>query len=184
MVLVQASPIPVGEFIAPEFALPATDGKQYTLNDFWPFKGLIVSIICNHCPYSQAAWPPFLEIAQTYKLKGIECVAINPNNEKDFPEDSFEEMKKRVKEWIIPFPYLRDGYQTVTREYQAICTPDIYLFDANRVLYYHGRINDRWQNQDKVTKNDLKDAIESLLAGQPAPKDQVPSIGCSIKWLK
>lgn len=184
MVLLQASPLPIGQFIAPDFALPATDGKQYTINDFWPFKGLVVIFIENHSPYAQASWPPLIELATTYKLKGIECAAINPNNDITQQEESLEEMKKRVKEWNIPFPYLRDGYQTIARAYGAMCIPDIYLFDANRILYYHGRINDRWQDQTKVTRHDLRDAIESLLAGNPPPKEQVLSMGTSIKWTK
>lgn len=184
MVLLQSAVLPIGEFKAPEFTLPGTDGKQYALADFLPCRALIVIFTCNHCPYAQAAWPLLTGLSGEYAMKGIEWVAINPNDEIAYPEDSFEAMKHRVTDWKIPFPYLRDGYQTVARSYQAVCTPDIYVFDADQLLYYHGRINDRWQDQSKVTRHDLKHALDCLLAAEPPPPNQVPSMGCSIKWLK
>src|SRR3989338_327852 len=181
MVLIQSLPLPIGEFEAPNFRLPATDGKTYSLIDFSDSKGFVVVFTCNHCPYAQAAWPLLISIYQEYSPKGISFAAINPNDEITYPEDSFAEMKRRVVEWKIPFPYLRDGYQETAKQYRAQCTPDIYVFDSKRKLYYHGRINDRWQDQSKVTKHDLKEALSGLLAGNPAPKVQIPSIGCSIK---
>lgn len=184
MVLLQSKDLPVGEFQAPNFQLPGTDDKIYSLADFWEATGLVVVFTCNHCTYARSAWPLLIQFAKTYKLNGIQFVTINPNDESLYPDDSFDEMKKRVEMWGIPFPYLRDGYQDTARAYQAQCTPDIYVFDKNRKLYYHGRINDRWQDQDKVTRHDLKQAIDGLLAGSPPPAKQVPSMGCSIKWKK
>lgn len=184
MVLVQSSALPVGELKAPEFTLPATDGKQYTLADFLPCKGIVIAFMCNHCSYAKAAWPLLTALSQEYTVKGVEWAAINANDEITYPDDSFAAMKQWTQDWNLSFPYLRDGYQTVARAYQAVCTPDIYLFDANQRLYYHGRINDRWQDQTKANSHDLKHALDCLLAGKPPPSDQIPSMGCSIKWLK
>jgi thiol-disulfide isomerase/thioredoxin len=180
----QSNTIPTGEFIAPEFSLPGTDGKIYTMSDFYDRSTLVVAFMSNHCPYALAAWPLLITLAKFYELKGVQIIAINPNDEKDTPEDSFEMMKEKVKEWGVTFPYLRDGYQEIAHAYKAVCTPDIYVFDQQRKLYYHGRINDRWQDQEKVTREDLKLALDHLLAGDPAPTEQIPSMGCSIKWIK
>lgn len=167
---------------APDFELPGTDGKTYSLDSFKEAKGLVVVFSCNHCPYARAAWPLLIELADRYRDKGIAFVAINPNDEEAYPEDSFEQMRKKVPEWGINMPYLRDESQEVARAYDAQCTPDIYLFDSGRKLYYRGRINDNWQEPEKVTEHNLDDAIEALLRGDPPPDRQPPSMGCSIKW--
>lgn len=178
---------------APDFDLPATDGRNYSLASFADARSLVVVFTCNHCPYAQAAWPLLVKLADEYRNKGIAFVGINPNDEAQYPEDSFEVMKQKVGEWDINFPYLRDESQEVARYYQAQCTPDIYVFGADRKLYYHGRINDNWPPVTKVmggwqestkrpTREELKEALDDLLAGKPPPKAQNPSIGCSIKW--
>lgn len=182
MVLLQSKVLPVGSFKAPDFTLPGTDGSEYSLSDDWDKKAIVLVFTCNHCPYAQAAWPLLVQLASEYKMKGVQFVAINPNDEVAYPEDSMGNMKIRVKDWSIHFPYLRDGYQKVARLYEAQCTPDIYVFDQSRTLYYHGRINDRWQDQSKVTRHDLRNALDNLLAGNPPPEEQIPSMGCSIKW--
>ena len=99
-----------------------------------------------------------------------------------YPEDSFEVMKEKVSEWGINFPYLRDESQEVAKKYGAVCTPDVFVYDQDRKLYYHGRVNDNWKEPEKVTKEELRNAITSLLEGKPQPTDQNPSMGCSIKW--
>ncbi|OGD95188.1 hypothetical protein A3F02_03345 [Candidatus Curtissbacteria bacterium RIFCSPHIGHO2_12_FULL_38_9b] len=167
---------------APNFDLPATDGQNYTLASFADAKALVVAFTCNHCPYAKAAWPLLISLANYFKPKNIAFVGINPNDETHYPEDSFEQMKKMVPKWHINFPYLRDESQKIAKAYGAVCTPDIFVYDQNRNLYYHGRINDNWQEPNKVTKEELKNALTYLLAGNPPPKDQNPSIGCSIKW--
>lgn len=179
--LLESSKTPVG-WQAPDFHLPATDGKTYSLSSFKKKKGIVVVFTCNHCPYAQAAWPLLIELAAKYKKKGIAFVAINPNDEKAYPEDSFAEIKKRVFDWKINFPYLQDKTQEVARAYNAQCTPDIYLLNKNKKLYYRGRINDNWQDPEEAQEHNLEDAIDSLLAGHPPPKNQPPSMGCSIKW--
>jgi len=178
---VESFSIPVGSNIIP-FDLPATDGKNYSVESFKDAKVLVVAFSCNHCPYAKAAWPLLIKMAEEFKDKGVTFVAINPNDESQYPEDSFDEMKKSIVDWQINFPYLRDQNQETARTYKAACTPDIFVYDNKRKLYYHGRINDNWQNPEKVTKEELKDALDSLLSGNPPPQPQYPSLGCSIKW--
>lgn len=167
---------------APDFDLAATNDQNYSLDSFKDAKALVVVFTCNHCPYARAAWPLLTKLADDFSNQGVAFVAINPNDETQYPEDSFEVMKQRVLDWGINFPYLRDKTQEVARSYGAVCTPDIYVYDGNRKLYYHGRINDNWQEPEKVTKEELKEAINTLLEGQKPPTVQNPSIGCSIKW--
>jgi hypothetical protein len=113
---------------------------------------------------------------------GINVLAINPNIHPDYPDDTPDEMRKKIAEWGIPFPYLIDSTQQTAREFKAQCTPDIYLFDTSKKLVYHGRVDDNWQDESKVTKEELKEALENLIAGKPLTGEQFPSIGCSIKW--
>ena len=167
---------------APDFNLPATDGQNWTLDSFKETRVLVIIFTCNHCPYAKAAWPLLVKLAQEFKEKGVAFVAINPNDETQYPEDSFELMKQRVDDWQINFPYLRDETQEVARAYGAVCTPDVFVFNQDRKLYYHGRINDNWQEPQKVTKEELREALESSLANNHPPAIQYPSIGCSIKW--
>jgi len=169
---------------AADFDLPASQGGRTKLSDFTDKLGLLVLFSCNHCPYAKAAWPLVLDLHEKFGGK-IAFVAVNPNDEKTYPEDSFEVMKEKVKEWNITFPYLHDEFQVVAKAYKAQCTPDPYLFKNNFgkfKLYYHGRINDNWQEPEKVKEKNLEQAIEALLEGSPASQYQPPSIGCSIKW--
>src|SRR3989344_4213221 len=122
---VESFSIPVGSNII-HFDLPATDGKNYSAESFKDAKSLVVIFSCNHCPYAKAAWPLLIKLAGEFKDKGIALVAINPNDEKQYPEDSFDQMEKRVSEWKINFPYLRDESQKVARAYKAVCTPDVF----------------------------------------------------------
>lgn len=167
---------------APHFNLPATDGRNYSLDSFRDSVAYVVVFTCNHCPYAQAAWPLIIKLADEYTGKGVAFVGINPNDEIQYPEDSFEVMKEKVVEWGINFPYLRDERQQVAKAYGAVCTPDIFVCDKDRKLYYHGRINDNWKQPEKVTKEELKDALARVLNGDPPPEEQKPSMGCSIKW--
>ncbi len=182
MVLLYSIELPLGKFQAPDFNLVGIDDKSYSLENISFNKGLVVIFTCNHCPYAQAAWPLLAELAREYQKKGIAFVAINPNDESAYPEDSFEKMKEKAKELNLDFPYLRDATQEIARAYKAQCTPDIYVFDSKKTLYYHGRINDNWQDPAKVKSYDLKDALDSLVDGRPYPEKQFPSMGCSIKW--
>ena len=163
-----------------EFTLPGTDDQTYSLADFQAAKALVVIFTCNHCPYAQAVRPTLIEIANQYAAEGIAFVAINPNDETSYPLDSLEHM--REERYDYPFPYLRDATQEVAKAYGAVCTPDIFVYDGERKLAYHGRVNDNWQEPEKVTSHDLRDALEALLRKQRPNQEQHPSMGCSIKW--
>lgn len=189
MAVESSTTIPLGSNIYP-FDLPGVDGKNYSVESFQDAQILVVIFSCNHCPYAQAAWPLLIELSKKFKDKGVSFVAINPNDETQYPEDDFAIMKVKAKEWGIPFPYLRDESQDVARKYDARCTPDTYVFDKDpstgsgqdRKLAYRGRINDNWQDPSKVSRHDLSDAIEALLRGEKLKEPQFPSMGCSIKW--
>ncbi len=179
---VESIDIPLGTTM-PAFKLKDADGHFFVSDRMAGPKGLLVIITCNHCPYAKGVWPRSIKLAQHAKGLGVNTVAINPNINPDYPEDAPEVMKQKVKEWGIPFPYLVDETQEVSRQFKAQCTPDIYLFDSSKKLVYHGRMDDNWQDEKKVTKEELKEAIENLAAGKPISPKQVPTIGCSIKWM-
>ncbi|MEW6534998.1 MAG: thioredoxin family protein [Candidatus Auribacterota bacterium] len=178
---VKSQRVPLGSAL-PEFSLPGVDGKTYSKDSFADAKALVVVITCNHCPYAKASWPVLIGLQDEFKDKGVQFVGINPNDAEMFPEDNFDNMVIYSKELGINFPYLRDESQETARALEAVCTPDVYVYGADRTLYYHGRINDNWQKPDQVQEHSLKNALNSLLNGEPAPEDQEPSFGCSIKW--
>jgi peroxiredoxin len=183
MALLYSQSLPLG-WPAPDFKLPGTDGEDYSLSNFSNQLGLLIIFTCNHCPYAMAAWPLTIELYQQFHDQ-VAFVAINPNDPIAYPEDSFKQMKAKAKQWGIPFPYLHDSTQKVAKNYQAQCTPDLYLFKnegAQFTLFYHGRINDNWQNPDSVKEKNLQDALQKLIASEDPPTDQPPSMGCSIKW--
>ena len=183
MALLKSLDIPLGTPM-PSFSLKDPYGKVYNSNELMGEKGLLVIFTCNHCPYAIAVWPRVVKLAQFAKEMGINTVAINPNAPNpDYPEDSPEKMKEKIKELGIDFPYLIDETQEVAKSFKAQCTPDIYLFDKDGKLFYHGRIDDNWQDENAVKKEDLKEVIIALSEGKNPPSPQYPSMGCSIKWL-
>ncbi len=181
MALLESIDIPIGTKM-PEFELPDPSGKKYLGSSLYGKKGLLVIITCNHCPYAKALWPRTIRIAEVARTLGINTVAINPNINPSYPEDDPKEMKKKIVEWKIPFPYLIDEKQNVAREFKAQCTPDIYLFNHKQELVYHGRVDDNWQDESKVTSRELSDAVIALANGKPIAEKQYPAMGCSIKW--
>ena len=167
---------------APAFSLTDGNGKRFALPDFAGSKGLLVAFICNHCPYVRHILDGFVEFAREYGPKGLAIVAINPNDANTRPEDSRENMVRIAAEKGFNFPYLIDETQAVAKAYQAVCTPDFFLFDAARRLAYRGQFDaSRPGNGSPVTGGDLRAAVDSLFAGRLIGK-QTPSIGCSIKW--
>ncbi|MFQ5493388.1 MAG: thioredoxin family protein [Candidatus Dojkabacteria bacterium] len=171
-------------WIAEKFMLPGTDGSTYLLSDFKDKQGLLVIFTCNHCPYAKSHWPIYIELYHKYK-DDINFVAINPNEDQNYPEDSFDEMKKRTEEWEIPFPYLRDESQEIATKYDARNTPDSFLFrlvDEQFKLYYRGKVIDNWENPEQAEEFFLEDAMKDLIAGKEPPKEQPLGVGCSIKW--
>ncbi len=175
--------IHVGDFTLPEVSLKDSHGKTHALLEQMGDNGLLVAFTCNHCPYAIAVWPRLVRHAATLKAMGINTVAINPNIHPDFPEDGLPAMQEKLVEWAIDFPYLADETQDVAKTFDAQCTPDIYMFDKQGTLYYHGRIDDYWKDESKVTAEELLPAAQALIAGKDAPQPQHPTIGCSIKWL-
>ncbi len=181
MALLESIDIPLGTEM-PSFKLPDTNRRLHSSDALMGKKGLLIAFTCNHCPYAIAVWPRLINLAHYAETIGVQTVAINPNIHPAYPEDSPEEMAKKIKEWEIRFPYLIDETQTVARNFKAQCTPDMYLFSANGGLFYHGRIDDNWQEPQKVKHEELKSALSALAQGREAPSKQLPSIGCSIKW--
>ena len=178
---IESKEIPLGT-ILPSFTLPDPHGKIFDSGTLTGEKGLLVIFTCNHCPYAKAVWPRTIELANEFTPSGINTIAINPNINPDYPEDAPEVMKTLIETWNIPFPYLVDESQDTAREFGAECTPDIYLFDAAKALVYHGRVDDNWQDPEKVTSRELHTALTNLIHGKPIGQNQHPTIGCSIKW--
>ncbi len=181
MVLLSSLSLALNSNIIP-FSLPATDGKGYGPLDFKDKEVLVIIFMCNHCPYVKATIDRMIAIQSDYKEKSVQLLGINANDAENYPEDSFEGMQKWAMEKGINFPYLQDESQEVAKAYQAQCTPDIYVFNQERKLVYHGRIDDNWKEESEVKKQDLREALDTILKKKPVPMTQKPSMGCSIKW--
>ena len=168
---------------APDFRLPDVSGKIVALADFAAAPALVVMFICNHCPYVKHLRATLAELAREYQKRGAAFVAINSNDVKNYPADSPENMALEVKLTGYTFPYLYDQTQGVAKAYHAACTPDFFLFDKHRKLVYRGQFDSsRPGNGVPVTGNDLRAALDAVLAGKPVVPRQTPSIGCNIKW--
>lgn len=170
---------------AANFSLMCADGGMYGLEDFEGAKVLVIMFICNHCPYVQAIWERLVKLDEIFGASGVQFVAINPNvGNVNYEEESLEKMKVYAEKYRMKFPYLADFDQNVAREYDAQCTPDIYVYDGEQKLAYHGRLDDNWKDASGVEKEELAEAISILLeGGKPSGVGQKPSMGCSIKWL-
>lgn len=181
----ETTPIPLG-FQAPDFKLPDTiTGKDLSLNDLKSDKATVVMFICNHCPYVKHVIDGIVSMANDYIPRGVSFIAINSNDVENYPEDSPEKMKEFAKEKAFPFPYLFDESQEVAKAYHAACTPDFSIFDGNLECAYRGQMDPARPGNDKpVTGEDIRAALDAILDGKPVPEQQVPSVGCSIKWKK
>ena len=168
---------------APDFSLPEpATGKTVSLSDF-AGRPLVVLFICNHCPYVLHIAAKLAEIAREFQQRDVEFVAINSNDVANYPDDSPEKMPAMSAQFGFTFPYLFDESQAVAKAYRAACTPDLYLFDADHRLVYRGQFDaSRPRNDEPVTGADLSDAIKALLANMPPLEEQIPSLGCNIKW--
>lgn len=165
---------------APDFQLKGTDNNFYSLSDFTK-KALVVIFSCNHCPYVQA-YEERIKIIQNEYENDLQVVAINSNDDVNYPEDSFQKMIERASEKKFNFPYLRDENQSIAKAYGATHTPEIFLFNSERKLVFHGKIDDNWKDESAVRNHYLKNAIEELLAGKPISVPETFTIGCTIKW--
>jgi len=173
--------------VAPGFDLLGVDGKQHTTNGYRGAVALLVVFMCNHCPYVQAKFATMNSIANNYRGSGLAFVGINPNNNPDYPDDSFENMKKVASQNNFAFDYLFDGTQGVARDYGAVCTPDPFLFaakDEKFILAYHGRFDDALNPGAIPATHEMQEAIEAVLAGKNPEFQFLPSRGCSIKWVE
>ena len=169
----------------PPFALPDTvSGRTVSPDDCADdARALLVTFICNHCPFVIHIRPALVEFAREYQPLGLAVIAINSNDPEAYPQDSPEQMRVEAKKWGFSFPYLFDQTQQVAKDYRAVCTPEFYLFDSTRHLVYRGRFDESRPNSGvPVTGSDLRAAVDAVLANRPVPANQIPSIGCSIKW--
>jgi hypothetical protein len=167
--------------IAPEFSLPDPDGREHGLGS--GADAYLVMFICNHCPFVKNMRQELARLGRDYLPRNTAIVAINSNDTDIRPGDSPERMKEEIENWGYEFPYVVDSEQSVAKAYRAACTPDFFLFDAEKKLVYRGQLDaSRPSNDIPVTGEDLRAALDAVLSGSPVSADQVPSIGCSIKW--
>lgn len=182
MVLTASTMLPLGT-AAPDFSLPDTMGNIVKLSDFKGSPALLVIFMCNHCPYVKHVREGLAALAKEYQGRGVAVVGINSNDVENYPDDSPDKMAEEVMSAGYTFPYLFDETQEVAKAYRAACTPDFYVFDHNQHLVYRGQMDDsRPKSGDPVTGQDLRAALDAVLAGKDVPADQVPSAGCNIKW--
>ena len=182
MVLTPSTMLPLGTS-APSFELPDTSGNTVSSHDFKDARGLLVMFICNHCPYVKHVRTELAVIGREYQERGMAIVAINSNDVENYPDDSPEKMAEEVENYGYTFPYLFDATQEVAKAYRAACTPDFFLFDRENRLVYRGQLDKSRPGNDKALNGeDLRKALDQVLAAEPVPADQTPSMGCNIKW--
>ena len=176
------TPIVDRSFRAPDFELPGVDGKTYTLADVRGDKGLLVIFMCNHCPYVKAVEDRILRDVGNLEEYGIGSVAIMSNDPTDYPEDSFENLRARAEEKAYPMPYLFDETQEVAKRFGAVCTPDFFGFNADGYLQYRGRLDESRKETVPEARRELFEGMVQVARTGEGPEDQIPSMGCSIKW--
>jgi peroxiredoxin len=183
MALTPSNMIPIGS-IAPSFTLPdVVSGLTYSLQDLKGEKATLIMFICNHCPFVKHINSELVKLGNDYKGKGVNLIGISANDVVSHPEDSPDKMRELAMSEKFSFPYLYDATQEVAKSYDAACTPDFYLFDADLALVYRGQLDDsRPSNSVPLTGRDVRTALDNLLANQPISPFQRPSIGCNIKW--
>ena len=167
---------------APDFELPATDGKTYRLSDWKDAKVLVIFFTCNHCPFVTGSDEVTRQTAVKFAPQGVRFVGINSNSKNTYPEDDFDHMVARMAEHQFPWVYLRDESQEVALAYGGLRTPHFYVFDADRKLIYTGRGVDSPRDTSKMTMNDLERALEEHLAGKPVSVPLTNPLGCNVKW--
>jgi peroxiredoxin len=167
---------------APDFSLKATDGKTYSLKSFADAKILVIFFTCNHCPYVTGSDEVTRKTATKFAPKGVKFVGINSNSPNTYPEDSFDNMVKRMKEQKFPWTYLYDATQDIARAYGGLRTPHFFVFDDKRKLLYTGRGVDNPREVSKMTVNDLDNALTEITAGKKVTTPMTNPIGCNVKW--
>ena len=168
---------------APDFSLPGIDGRMWTRDECVGPNGLLVMFICNHCPYVKAVRERIVRDARELLDYGIRCVAIMSNDPSEYPEDSFDNMARVAADFDFPFPYLLDDTQEVAKAYGAVCTPDFFGYNADLQLQYRGRLDEsRKESAPEGVRRDLFEAMKTVADTGKGPEEQIPSVGCSIKW--
>lgn len=168
---------------APDFSLPGIDGKTWTLADIKGEKATLIMFICNHCPYVRSVIDRIVRDVAELQTLGLSAAAICANDASNYPEDSFENMKLFAKEHSFTFPYLHDETQAIARAYDAVCTPDFFGFDSEMGLQYRGRLDaSRKEAASPDVRRDLLISMKEVIETGKGPKEQIPSMGCSIKW--
>jgi len=168
---------------APGFNLPDTAGNTVSLSDFLDAPALLVVFMCNHCPYVKHIREALVELVKEYQVKGVAVVGINSNDVENYPDDSPGLMDQEAKKFGYTFPYLYDETQEIAKAYRAACTPDFFLFDAQRRLAYRGQMDSSRPGNDKpLNAEDLRNALDAVLSGSEVTSEQKPSMGCNIKW--
>ncbi|QCO00650.1 thioredoxin family protein [Azospirillum argentinense] len=168
---------------APPFYLPNPQGHRIGLHDFPEARAVLIAFISNRCPYVQVIREAFAALARDYEPRGLQVIAINANDSDTHPEEAPERIAEESEIFRYAFPYLIDADQSVAKVYGAACTPDLFLYDGNRRLFYHGQFDETRPNNGLApTGRDLRAAVDHLLAGEAAPQNQTQSIGCNIKW--
>lgn len=175
------TPQPELGLLCPSFSLPGVDGKTHTNQEF-AGQAMLVLFICNHCPYVKAIEDRLITLGQDLEKLGVAMLGVCSNDGQKYPDDSFENMRKRSQEKNYSFLYLHDESQSVAKAFDAVCTPDFFLYDKNHKLYYRGRLDDNWKEPSLVTKRELYQAAKDCVAGKAPSTEQLSSMGCSIKW--
>ena len=166
---------------APQFNLPSTKGPGFSLKSAKGENGTLIMFICNHCPYVVSVLDDIIDEARNLQKLGINVLAICSNDANEYPQDSFENMKKFDLDHVFPFPYLHDADQSTAKKFGAECTPDFFGFNQNLELQYRGRLNNKRENPE-VVKRELNEAMSMIAETGQGPREQSPSLGCSIKW--
>lgn len=179
--LKDSATFPIGSKL-PNFELLNVDGRKVKSVDFASNKLTLIVFGCNHCPYVIGSEKSLIEIIKKYQSQGLVAAMINANDAKQYPEDSFAAMQQKAKSVDLPYLYLHDESQQVARMFDAVCTPECYLFDSNQKLIYHGAINNSHRDPSKVTESHLEKALQETLQAKPISRPYTGSIGCSIKW--
>lgn len=166
----------------PSFDLKSVDGKSWSSQTITSAPAKVIVFMCNHCPYVKAIEDRLIALGHWLKTKKVPMVGICANDPSEYPEDSPKELLKRWQDKEYSFTYLVDESQDVARAFGAVCTPDFFVYDQNNTLVYRGRLDDSWKDATKVTRQELREAVEVMLSGANSIADQSPSMGCSIKW--
>jgi peroxiredoxin len=183
MVLTETSATALGA-VAPAFSLRGVDGESWTLDAARGKNGLVVMFICNHCPYVKAVREKMIRDARDLAALDVGVIAINSNDPRDYPDDSFENMQRVAREFAYPFPYVFDQTQAVAKSYDAVCTPEFFGYDKDLKLRYHGRLDASGRSLDPSARRELFNAMTQIARTGLGPAEQHPSMGCSIKWAK